>query len=196
MAKIIGIFILVFLSVNVTAQKMNFGIKGGINVSNQEIKGIAAPSGGQVSSNSIIGYYAGCFINVKPIRKVGVQPELLLNSVGSEQYSSMYRYNYLSLPLMFKFYPVNIINVYVGPQFSYFLSENIKYDYLHSPYASSDNRPFETALSFGVGLELPFGLIADVRYTKGLSNTLDPKYNSDIKNKYIQIGLGYKLFGK
>ena len=72
---ILAIAILITLSSN--AQKINFGIKAGLNMS------ILTGSKDQIMS-STNGFFAGALLEFKILEKIALQPELLFSEQGAK----------------------------------------------------------------------------------------------------------------
>jgi hypothetical protein len=123
----LGIFCLALLTSGLlNAQDVAFGLKGGLNLANLDVKD---PEG---SYNSRTGYHAGVFLRGK-FSKVAIQPELLLFTQGTDATNTTFgeykdSFTYLSVPLMLKYYPVLGLNIQVGPQFGFLLDGERKYD--------------------------------------------------------------------
>ena len=88
-----------FLTSN--AQKINFGIKAGLNMS------MLTGASDQVM-NSSTGFHAGGFVEFKALGKIAIQPELLFSSQGAKldgkdaisYLSSTQKLNYVLVPVM------------------------------------------------------------------------------------------------
>src|ERR1041385_2948700 len=105
-AVIVLFFAVAFESKSQTA----FGLKGGINITNLNV------GDAQGSYDSRTGYHAGFFFREK-VDKVAFQPELLLFTQNNtiDHYQGLYKvtqsFTYVSVPLMFKFYPLWGLNM-------------------------------------------------------------------------------------
>ena len=52
---------------------------------------------------------------------------------------------------------------------------------------------FDFGLGIGAEYNLPMGLFFDANFTLGLTNLAAKQSKADIKNRVIQIGVGYKF---
>jgi hypothetical protein len=176
------------------AQGVSGGLKAGVNISNQKFTGNST----SISADARVGYHAGGFLSIMFSNSFGVQPELLFNSVGSKGevlgIDEVRRFSYLTLPFMFKYNPVDIFNIHAGPQISTLLSA--KREIGNNESTIEDIKPVEFAVGVGMGLDLPMGLTAAVRYNVGLSDVNDDDNAGELNNNYLQLSLGYKFFGK
>lgn len=106
--------------------------------------------------------------------------------------------NYIDIPVLFKYKPLEILNVYAGPQASFFL--NGKYEYGNEGVGFDDRDDFEKLdYGFVVGAGLEFGaLFVDARYSLGLNNSLKDREIGDVvlededaKNNGVQVSVGF-----
>ena len=163
-------FVLFFAIVSESRSQTAFGLKGGINFTNFNV------ADAQGTYDSRTGYHAGFFLREK-FNKVAFQPELLLFTQNNviENYQGYYkvtqRFTYVSVPLMFKFYPIWGLNMQVGPQFGFLVDGQRKTD---TPLGTSTEdikdyyKQSDVSISSGIGYDFKFGLGVDVRYNIGL----------------------------
>jgi hypothetical protein len=184
---------LLFLSVSilgVEAQGGALGIKGGVNFANQDIE--------TITTNSITGFHGGIFASLMFTETLGLQPELLFSSQGSELELDNFddvknEFNYITIPLLLKIKPGEIINLYLGPQIGFLTSATKNSEDVKDLYNTSD-----FSLVFGAGFELFERLELGARYNLGLSdiNDNDPELDDiEIKNRMFQVYAGIKLVG-
>ena len=102
-----------------TRQKPSFGIKGGVNISKLKLDGQVS---GVIESNYRTGLAAGAFINF-PLgrRPFSIQPEFLYSSMGGDlvhpfNEKTNYRFNYFSVPVLFKYMVTRKLGAFAGPQ--------------------------------------------------------------------------------
>ena len=165
------------------------GIKGGLNFAS-----IDHESASEIYDTRT-GYNVGAFVNIK-IQRIGIQPELMFSSQGSTldlSSETIHKFNYLNIPVVLKFYPVDFLSLQAGPQFGFLTSakevvDNISQD-IKTIYKDSD-----LSLILGIGLELPFGLNIDGRYNVGISDINDdPNTTALLKNQVYQISVGFRF---
>lgn len=186
------LFILVTaLTLSVLAQAQpSIGVKGGLNLANVS---------GDVEDNSIrTAFHLGAYATIKFGDKLGFQPELLYNSIGTKIKDPDFGdtdlvMNYISIPLMLNYYINDMIALQAGPQVSLLSSADLKFD-----GGSIDFKDFVKGNDMGLnfGAMLNFGkLNATARYCLGLTDIDDTDSPDKIKNGVIQISLGFRLFG-
>ncbi len=115
-----------FLCLMISAQspssdkkKPSFGIKAGMNFSKLKLDGIGS---GLLNSNLRSGFVAGAFVNFPCKKKpFSIQPEFLYSSMGGDirddyDQKQNLRFNYFSLPVLFKYQLTKKLGVFAGPQ--------------------------------------------------------------------------------
>ena len=176
------------------AQTVKFGVKGGLNVT--------TITGGELSASSKVGFHVGGLAEIKFGEKFAVQPELLYSTKGAK---SNYDFgfgggdlennlSYIDLPVMVKYFVIEGLSIEAGPQVSFLIDANQKFD-----GESEDIKEFMNTVDFGfnigAGYALPNGLMFQARYNLGLmdiSKEEDGAFtNYDEKNNGFQISVGY-----
>lgn len=198
MKKIAITFLLWITSITSFAQtQVAVGLKGGLNFSNLEISPASS------SFTNLTNYHLGIFTLIR-VKKIGIQPELLLSKQGGSTnflgQEANINVDYINLPIVFKWYVSNGFNIQAGPQFG-FLSD-AKKDFfvaVNGNIVSKSKVDLNNAIQsndfgfiFGLGVDAPFGLSIEGRYCLGTSN-IDKQPNSSIKNRVIQLSIGYKI---
>lgn len=187
-------FALTFCTGAVMAQGLSLGVKGGLNFANQKFDA----DGFSVSPDGRTSFHLGLFavIGAGPI---GVQPEVIYNSVGSKVDLGSFgeattKLNYLTIPVMVRFNFAKIVNIHAGPNFGLLLSAKAEDDD-GSEDVKDAYKGMDLGLGVGIGLDLPAGLIASARYNLGLSNIAEDADGSDftVKNNVFQLSVGYKF---
>lgn len=185
-------------SANAQTPDVKIGAKGGLNIANL--------NGSDTDGNSRAAFHIGAVAEIFVNEKFSIQPELLYSSQGlkydvydiniegstysTSKSSESTKLDYITIPVMAKYYIVKGLNIQAGPQFAFNVNakdagEDIK-----------DNvKSFDFGVNFGAGYELPIGLFFDARYNVGLTNVakkfegVQPK----AKNGVFQLSVGYKF---
>ncbi|MBX2945367.1 MAG: PorT family protein [Cyclobacteriaceae bacterium] len=194
MKKIIAVASLVCITF-LSYSQIEGGVKFGVNIANQKID----VEGFNFSPDSKLAFHVGGYLNLPFGGSFSVQPELLFNSVGFKVESGGDTYketwNYVAVPVMLRYNINDMINLHVGPQFSFLM--NAKGEFDGNSEDIEDTQSLEVAAGFGLGINLPMGLNLSARYVLGLSNVYDLDNNDGkITNNVFQISAGYRLFGK
>ncbi|HUQ67506.1 MAG TPA: porin family protein [Flavitalea sp.] len=183
---------LIVLSSTLFAQKFQFGLKGGVNISN-----FTNTSPNNFDNKAIVGLHGGVLLSLLLGDHFAIQPEALISTQGAKLSSDAgfddgnYKLTYLTIPVMFKGRFNGGFYLEAGPQFGFKLSESI-------PGANTTGNFAKNAdLGFGAGLGFhgKSGLGIGGRYVLGLSKVGD--FNRDdvrdpsFKNGVIQLSLFY-----
>lgn len=204
------------------AQEMRFGVKGGVNFSNMTMKagGFSAKNDGRTA------FHIGVVAEFELSETFSIQPELLYNSVGSKSKDSFGGYteestaklDYLSIPIMAKYYLMEGFAVEAGPQIGILMSAKEDYSFSGGGISESGSddvkdalKGIDLGLGIGASYRLDMGLFFSARYVLGLSNIgkdNTPDFDDDddwdwdddfgvdfggltIKNNTFQISVGY-----
>ncbi|PKG43034.1 porin family protein [Psychroflexus sp. MES1-P1E] len=212
--------LLVSLNVQLQAQdQISFGVKAGVNFA--YATGDASDSGSQLGyDEGRTAFHAGLVSELELTEKFSIQPELLYSQVGAAylfdnrsfdgiRVESDLNLDYLSLPILAKYYVFKGLSLELGPQFSYILNSEIENQILSSGFISTetiivsdfnikdDINRFEFGLALGTSYELlNTGLFIQARYVIGLTEVFDNQNfttSTDLKNAVIQFSVGYKF---
>ncbi len=191
MKKIIFIA-LFFISTASFSQGFQLGLKGGVNVSNY--------TGGNISSDALLGFHVGGIFNFMLGKAFSIQPEVLFSSQGAKYTSSGNKNNlkvsYINVPVMAK---LNFGNVYLeaGPQVGFKAGENANNG---NQTINNFAKNLDLSIGAGIGYHGRSGLGIGARYMAGISkvgnfqtstaNTINP----DFKNSVLQFSVFYTLF--
>ncbi|HVI44305.1 MAG TPA: porin family protein [Chitinophaga sp.] len=173
----------------VQAQKVQFGVKGGLNIDK-----ITNTDGAKTRAS----FYAGGLVNIALNESWAVQPELLYSGQGTKFERSFLGYtyakgtlktDYINIPVMVQYSIVPAFYVEAGPQLGILAGAKIK-----SGSSSVDVKDQMKSIDFGLGLgfgyKFDMGLGVSGRYNFGLTNIWDSN-NTTSKNSVAQIGLFY-----
>ncbi|MDM1097599.1 PorT family protein [Myroides odoratimimus] len=180
-------------SANAQTPDVKIGAKGGLSISN--ISNLDESSSRPAFH---IGAVAEIFIN----EKFSIQPELLYSAQGARYdytetiegynfYSSKtktetLKLDYITIPVIAKYYIVKGLNVQAGPQFAFNVTAKN-----HMEDIKENVKSFEFGLGLGAGYELSNGIFFDTRYNVGLSKV--NKEGDASRNGVLQLSVGYKF---
>lgn len=173
------------------AQSWDFGLKGGLN--------FATIVGDDTSgTDTRTSFYLGGFAEVKLSDKFAFQPELLYSSQGvkgsEDGFDMTLKLDYLTIPLMAKYYVADKFSLDFGPQLGFLLKADAE-----TMGVSVDFKDYVKSFDFGLNLGLGYEFnkfFINGRYNIGLSNIWDGEFDDgDTKNQnsVIQFGVGYKF---
>lgn len=160
------------------------GIKAGVN--------LATVDANVDNTENITAFHGGAFALFK-LTKIGIQPEIIFSQQGSkfnfDGTDLESNFDYINIPVILKIYLLAGLNLQVGPQFGFLSKAELDGQDIKSSFKGSD-----TSLGIGVGWDLPLRFTIDARYNLGLSKIDDSPSFDNVKNRVIQVSLGYKLF--
>ncbi|WP_108804390.1 porin family protein [Aquimarina sp. Aq107] len=189
------LIVIIFSFISVNAQKISdedplyarAGFKGGVNYSS--ILGDADDTSGRVR------IHLGALVEYPISSTFYIQGELLYSAqgykaevAGQEQKISL---NYISLPIVTKFYVTEKISLETGPQFSILTTVGNDDVADNDPFFDAFN-DFDFSWAVGAGYKLESGLFFQLRYNLGLTNINDTGV-IDItnRNSVAQLSVGY-----
>ena len=199
--------LLISTSVYTYAQESQFGVKGGLNLSNMTIDG-------NDDSNLKAGLHVGVFNKIMISDAFAIQPELLYSSKGFQHVFNNevitdgevnYNLNYIDLPVKLVFYLADDFSFQLGPYVGYLVNTNVEVDnaellndFFEVDSQDDIDRDNFNAIDFGLtgGLGFEFEpLVVGFNYNLGLSQVAKENEPaelmlSDAKNTVIQIYAG------
>lgn len=189
--------IITLFNLSAKAQKINYGLTLGANIS--KIKGTG------IQNNYTAGWFAGGFARIPLQDKWDLQPELIYNTVnsnsnsefidayninGNPNASSQIKLNYISLPVLIDYKVSKLFTIDAGPQYSFLV-----YDNENLLLGSKANAFKDSDLGIVGGVQLNLNNVRFfASYVWGLTNT------NNIDNRYkwysrqAQLGLAFNLF--
>lgn len=172
--------------------QLSLGIKGGANLSASNID-LNASASSTISGRT--GYHFGAYAVIK-LGPIAIQPEALYSVQGADVttsgVTSAVEAGYLQVPVLVRLNFLKVLNVHAGPQFGFLLNDAI--DDPNGVVAGVNKN--NTSIAAGIGLDLPLGLTAAVRYVKGLNDLLEGTDISTSKGDMVQLSVGFTLIGK
>src|SRR5690606_29308982 len=140
--------------------------------------------------------HVGGFVTAMFSDQFGLQPELLFNSVGDsgenvdgDKVSEAV--NYLSIPVLFRYQPIEILNIDAGLQVGFLLSAKAEDVDTKEAY-----KGLALGAAVGAGVDLPMGLGFTARYVLGLANAGETESDEvKLKNNVFQISVSYRFGG-
>lgn len=184
-------------------KQIKFGSKLGMNVAN-----LVGDDAGD--AKDIIGFNAGLFVEIPISDKFTFQPEILYSAQGSKSEGPLnvdgttynveatLKFNYINVPLMFKYHIANNFSLEAGPYVGFLTSSKLKFkvEGLGSDTVDMKDNMKSTDLGLGIGMNYEFSdiIFANARYQGGLTEIGDVDAGGNkIKNSVFQIGLGFRF---
>ena len=171
------------VSLEVHAQGIGIGIKAGANFANQSIT--------DISTSSKTGFHGGAYVILAFSEKWAIQPEVFYSAQGAELPDEISEFNYMSIPVLVRWKPINLLSFEVGPQFSMLMDAEVDGEDIKEQIKSSD-----FGLAVGATVHLPLGFNGGLRYVWGLSDIWDADIEDiEVKNSVVQLYVGWTIFG-
>ena len=181
MKRIVLVVVAVMFGISTQAQGIDLGIKVGANFAN-----ITDAS----NFDSKTGFVAGAFLGLKFSEKFAIQPELLYSQQGADFDEGEFDLSYINVPIIFKYYLVQGLNIQAGPQFGFVVDDKISFDGIVDGIESGvEANSFDTTGVVGLGYDFPLGIRVDARYNFGLTEVVD----DGGKNSVISLAVGYSF---
>jgi len=193
--------IIAMATLSMSAQQVQFGVKGGLNISTESKNENIA----KLSKNPDFkaGIHVGGVVNYAINQTLELEADLLYSMQGyndhiyvmAEQSLDDIGYHvtshYLTLPIAAKFNLAKGIYVECGPQVGYLLAKKDNMDGFESEntFSSSNTKKFDFGLFAGLGYRFDSGMFVGARYIHGFTGT--SKVFDGGKNRNIQVSLGY-----
>lgn len=169
----------IFFLLNANAQ-INFGIKGGLNLSNVKFPG-------SPGNSTRLGFNAGLLTQVSIFKMFILQPELLYSVKGHKFPATNFdgggtlSLNYISVPVLVGFRPTKKFAVLAGPEFNFLSSANSKFNGTDHD-VSKIYRKFDMAVDVSVAYKIIAGLGGELRYSYGFEDLVDVTYTDQNGN--------------
>ena len=191
MKKILLTLIVLSIGFAVKAQ-IQVGVKAGLNVANLKTSGPDYVNG--TSPSALNSFNGGLIVLVPLFSNFYLQPEIYYSfqgqNVSGMDENSISKYDYLNIPVLFKYQLKNGAFAETGPQIGFLMSE--KFTSGSFSYDPNRIKNIDFSWAFGLGYKLktiPLGL--DLRYNLGLTNNYQHTESGVVKNSVYQIDLFY-----
>ena len=184
-------------------EKLFFGLKVGANYSN-----VYDSQGENFVADAKFGLAGGGFVSIPIGRYFGIQPEVLFSQKGYKSsgtflgstYSMTRTTDYVDVPLLVAFKPIEYISFVFGPQFSYLLKQ--KDDFTggtitstqEQTYTNNNIRKNTFCLTGGADINIEHLVLGfrggwDVTNNNGDGTSTTPRY----KNMWYQATIGFRF---
>ena len=185
---------LLLISVTMFAQTYQFGLKGGINVSN-----FTGSSLDNVDKKALVGFQGGAFLSLLMGDHFAIQPEAVFSSQGARVSTingdENWRVSYLNIPVELKVRFNGGFYLEAGPQIGFKLNETVPNQSGGSAEDFAKNLYF--SVNAGLGFHGKSGLGIGARYAVGITkvgNLEDSDFDPNFKNGVAQLFVFYTLF--
>ncbi len=197
MKKIFLLVALIAIQFSYSQGNMRFGVKLGGNLSTliQTSKYSPSDGGRRDNGSSKIGFHGGITFEFLFSERISVQVEALYSAkgaklIGYDKTSEKKHLNYISFPILGKYYATPNLSIELGPEIS-LLSSATSND---MPITKS-TRQQDFGLVGGLAYEFYNGVFVQGRYCLGLVDTSHTQTSASddykLKNSVIQVSVGF-----
>ena len=189
-----ALFLILVLTVaTVSAQawsdKFQVGIKGGVNFATVTGDDFDNPDGRT-------NFYAGLLAEAPLTERFSLQPEVFYSgqgfnlSDGSDGLEGDFHIDYIQVPVIFKVYLLDGLNIHAGPQFGFKVNEEVDLSSSDGGVSfDTDNvKDFDFQVTGGVEYKFAERFFAQARYTYGFSDIVE---DIDSHNSVLSAGIGF-----
>ncbi|MCW5516339.1 porin family protein [Muriicola sp. Z0-33] len=177
--------IVMFISFAAAAQDINIGAKAGLNLATLK------PDLNDPAVRT--SFHLGGVVEIPLLDELSLQPELFYSSQGVKDESDddeEVRLNYLSIPVLAKYYVAEGLSIEAGPQIGFLLSAEVE-DNGDTTDLKDTTKSTDFGFALGLGYKLENGLNFAARYYFG-SDVNDIESDTDkFKNNVFQLSIGY-----
>lgn len=184
-----SVVIAILMAGTVSAQHVNIGIKGGLNVFN-----INNENG--IKYDPKVGFHLGLLGHIHLAKQWALQPELVYSAQGAKfnigNVETRYNLGYINVPVLFQYMFDNGFRLQAGPQVGFLVSAKSETNGNNTDIKNSFEK-VDFALGVGAGYVNPktgFGI--DARYNLGVSN-INKNTSVNSTNRGFQLGVFYLL---
>ena len=184
-------------------EQLHFGLKAGANYSN-----VYDSKGEDFVADAKFGLVGGAFISIPFGKYFGIQPEVLFSQKGykamgtflGSTYSMTRTTDYIDVPLLLVFKPIENISIVFGPQYSYLLKQKDAFtggtisSTQEQIYTNDNIRKNTFCLTGGLDLNMNHIILGlrtgwDMKNNNGDGTSTTPRY----KNVWYQATLGFRF---
>lgn len=182
MKQFVLLVMALFVVAYADAQHNNFGVKAGLNVASLS----------NSDSSTLIGFHFGGLAEFMVItEKLSLQPEVLFSTQGAKSDADEdLKLNYITVPVMFKYYFLEYFSVEAGPRVGFLISAKEGNSDVKDSYNEID-----FGVDAGVNYDITKKIFAQLRYDYGIIDVQKgvPSGEDGSKNGVIQLSVGVKL---
>jgi len=184
-------------------ESLSIGGKVGFNYSN-----VWDEQGQDFTANPKTGWVAGGFLGIPIGKFLGIQPEVLFSQKGFSgsgtiaggRYTFTRTTNYLDVPILVQFKPIDYITIVGGPNYSYLMKQTDRTTFegnvveQEEEFDNNDIRKNTLGFIVGADVNIPSFVIGgragwDFQNNTGDGNSTSPRY----RNQWVQLTLGLRF---
>ncbi|WNW01172.1 porin family protein [Tenacibaculum sp. HL-MS23] len=189
---------LLVLVITATTQAQNFGIKGGLNLSN--LTNFDKSFEDEVESESIrTSFHIGIYNEIKVTDRFSIQPEVVYSSQGVNNEANgidgKVQLDYINIPVMLKFYLADSFYLEAGPQIGFLVNDEIEVGAINFSDNEDVFNKVDYSLDLGLGFKISENVSLNARYGFGLNGVFDSSDNYEDNNPKNSVFAASIAFG-
>lgn len=204
MKRFLFVSIAVLMGMSASAQNVQFGIKGGLNMSKEsnQIYNIVNNGTYEIDTHFRPGINIGGLVNITTGNKseleagvsysmLGYKDKIYEDASSNDYFYAKVMSHYLTIPIAEKYYPFGDgIYIEFGPQVGFLISKkaSLKDGAAYTQF-EGNNRIFDFSVLGGLGYKFSNHFFVDARYIHSFTETC--KLYEGGKNRNFQISVGY-----
>jgi len=204
MRTVLPFVLLAFLVFDVTAQQSYMGFKGGFNLSKFDSEGISDIEVDDRKAYNFAFVYS--FISrTNPPLGLTIEPGYTLKGTRFKtgmilndtlRAISGNKLHYISLPVLFDFYPIKNLKISVGPEVAFLAKTKLMIADTTQSISSTYNKRWELSGTVGISYSIDFFVDLGLRYNTAFTKVaeMDAILNRQkLFNQYLQVYLMFKI---
>lgn len=173
-----------------SAQKVSFGLKGGLNVST-----LNNSSNSGADYKTKLGFNAGGLAHIHLAPQLALQPEIYYSAQGAKfdigSTEGKIKLGYINVPVLVQYMFDNGFRLQAGPQVGFLINADSELGSVETD-VKKNYKKVDFGITGGVSyVEPSSGVGIDARYNLGLSDINDVKASYKTTNRGFQVGLFY-----
>lgn len=140
------------------------------------------------------GISAGVFFESVATNWFVIEGDLLFSMQGfkaDDELDTKVRLNYISMPIVGKYYVIDGLNLQMGAAFDYLIHSGIKNDGEGDVDIDGDFNKFNIQFIAGMAYDFDFGMVLEGRYCYGLTPVSTQR--NDVYSGVLQLSLGWRF---
>lgn len=199
MKVLLKIIFIVLITTSSYGQKVKFGVKGGMNISNAKFVVTVNENESDRDFGNRISYYLGTDAEFNLNSSNNKSPSIIVELIYSKQgydFGGIYtvKVDQINIPILYKQPIIDNFSLSGGGYLGYV----INYQEENNSAKYNQYKNFDIGLLIGIRYQFSFNLYLESRYLYGLADISDVEFPSsmiewDHKNRVLQLGIGYNF---
>ena len=190
-------FIIFIITTAKSQEKIQFGVKGGLNFTNMT-------SDIMIEKEYKTGFHIGVLAEISFRAKFSLQPEILYSKQGANgkvillnvpfpdgpgvpPIPTEYELDYIQISILAKIYLIENFSLEIGPSFNFLVNDKLIYE---TVTINEIGESFELSGILGLSYKIKSHFFVNTRYFLGFTDALEVEYWNS-KNHGFSIGIGY-----